>query len=211
MHEQKNENVWLSKATEQLREDARKTAGELATVNSKCDKIVNTDGDVDAQTKALTELHARRDILAAKLARLRSSLFDSVQADARAEHAAAVEAVAQSKAKGAALRDLWRTQVKADCKDSGASKTMQADSKYWPRELRDCASESAALQQRVADAAKRMQAVSWDSHAAAKARDAAIPCGGWQGKATFWNAAALLVPELGTMAPETAGTLVFGR
>jgi hypothetical protein len=211
MHEQKNENVWLSKATLECREDARKTSVELAGVIEKCSAIVSTDGDPDKQVEKLTPLYAKRDILTAKLARLREALFTAIVADARAEHAAAVEEVALCTAKGAALRDLWRAQVQVDVKDGGAKKNMLGDSRYWPAELRDVAADKAALQARATDAARRMQSIDYSEHAAARARDAAIPCGGWLGKSVFWNRAAALVPELGTMETETKGTAVFIR
>jgi hypothetical protein len=211
MSNEKIENGWLSKATEQLREDARKTSAELDDVQKKCDKIIATDGDLDAQTEKLATQQARRDLLAAKLGRIRDALYLALVDDARNEHAAACEAVGLCTAKGAALRDLWRSQVQADVKDNGARKNMQADSRYWPAELRDVAADKAAQQARATDAARRMQSIDYSEHAAAKARGAAIPCSGWLGRDVFWNRAAALVPELGTIAPETKGTQVIIR
>jgi hypothetical protein len=202
---------FLSAETKKAQGETAKLIADLADVQAKCAKIIGTDGDAEKQTEALTPLYAKRDLLTARLARAREALFTAVVADARAECTAAVEEVALCTAKAGALRDLWKSQVQLDVKDSGARKNMQADSRYWPRELRDVAADKAALQGRVIEAARRMQAVDWDAHAAARARDAAIPIGGWQGRDVFWNRAAAMVPELGSMTPERTGTLVFGR
>jgi hypothetical protein len=202
---------FLSAETKKAQGETAKLIADLADVQAKCAKIIGTDGDPEKQTEALTPLYCKRDLLTARLARAREALFTAIVADARAECTAAVEEVALSTAKAGALRDLWKSQVQLDVKDNGARKNMQADSRYWPRELRDVAADKAALQVRVTEAARRMQSIDYSEHAAARARDAAIPCGGWLGKSVFWNRAAALVPELGTMETETKGTAVFIR
>jgi hypothetical protein len=206
-----NDAGFLSAETKKAQGETAKLIADLADVQAKCAKIIGTDGDAEKQTEALLPLYAKRDLLTARLARAREALFAAVVADARSEYTAAVEEVGLCTAKGAALRDLWRSQVQADVKDNGARKNMQADSRYWPAELRDVAADKAALQARATDAARRMQSIDYSEHAAAKARDAAIPIGGWLGRDVFWNRAAAMVPELGSMTPERTGTLVFGR
>jgi hypothetical protein len=188
---------FLSAETNKLREDARKTAEELATVNSKCDKIVNTDGDVDAQTKALAELHARRDILAAKLARLKASLFEAVQQDARASYEAADIRLQECTAKKAALRDVWRDQVKADVKDGNARGQLANNSRYWPSELRTCDHERTLAFQALTAASQLVAALDWDAYEAARLGGVAAPqTGTFEGRAAFWTRAARFAPEL---------------
>jgi hypothetical protein len=206
-----NDAGFLSAETNKLRTEAAGLIADLSAVGAKIATAMSKDGDVDKAVDTLTPLYCKRDLLTARLARAREALFTAIVADARAECTAAVEEVALSTAKAGALRDLWKSQVQLDVKDNGARKNMQADSRYWPRELRDVAADKAALQVRVTEAARRMQSIDYSEHAAAKARDAAIPCGGWLGKSVFWNRAAALVPELGTMETETKGTAVFIR
>ena len=192
----------LSETTHKLREDARKTIEALGEVQARIADALAAGDDVEAATKVLTPMYAKRDVLAAKLGRQRVALFDSVVEDAQAAYEHAVDLASQCRAKKSALRDLWRRQVNSDIKDVGAKTTLTENSRYWPGELRDADTELARAMQDMGPAARRLSELDWATYAAKRAGGMAFPIGGWEGRDAFWNRAAVYAPELGTLAPD---------
>ncbi len=191
----------LSAETNKLRTEAAKLIGELGTVNAKAAAVLGADGDIEKQTEALTAIYARRDLLQSKLDRTRQALFEAVIADARASYEAAEIRLQECTAQKAALRDVWRDQVKADVKDGNARGQLANNSRYWPSELRTCDHERTLAFQALTAAGQLVAALDFDVYEAARLGGIAAPqTGTFEGKAAFWTRAARFAPELGQMA-----------
>jgi hypothetical protein len=206
-----NDAGFLSAETNKLRTEAAGLIADLSAVGAKIATAMSKDGDVDKAVDTLTPLYCKRDLLTARLARAREALFAAVIADAQASHDAAVTAVEEAKAVKSTTRDIWADTVQSDVRDPNSRALLVKNPRMHPSQLREAGHALTLAQAALTETGHRLALLDWPDYEAGRLAGRAVPCQGWEGRSCFWMRAAAIVPELGSMAPERTGTLVFGR
>jgi hypothetical protein len=185
--------AWVQPGTLKIRDEARQLKTDIAGLADKAADILAKDGNADTQAEKLSTVFAKRDVLNAKLGRVKTALMAAVVADANSEAKAAQQAVDEAVAVRRAIRTDWRIQA-SFTKDGGARKLLTNDPKFWPKELLESEQACARLRERATAAGKLLCSLDFVYYD--KNTGTAVQIGGRKTAADCYRAACQIVPEL---------------
>jgi hypothetical protein len=149
---------WISENTRAMQAAAAQLAADLTTTNCKAAGTIATDGDIEAQTKALATLRAKAEVMGARLGRAREALYEALVNDARVNATATDQALKECTATLHAERLGWAEQCRCH-RNRLAGDKMEKDRHFWPAALVDRETEVRLLRDRNAEANKVLRLI----------------------------------------------------